>query len=101
VFHPDASRGNTSKREPRGMIGKVEPGRYRLTTEDRDGAPPGCYRVTVFALQPVTRANSLQPPEWLADPKYADMQTSGLEAVVRKDPDSTTYDFDLQAPAKR
>jgi hypothetical protein len=101
VFHPDAAKGNTSKREPRGVIGTVEPGHYRLTTDDRDGAPPGCYKVTIFALPPITRENSQRPPEWLADPKYADVQTSGLTAVVGKNAAAAAYDFDLQPPARR
>ena len=101
VFHPDASRGNTSKREPRGTIGRGEPGRYRLTTDGRDGAPPGWYQVTVFALQPITRENSQRPPEWLADPKYADVGTSGLAVAVRKDAGGGAYDLDLQAVSGR
>jgi hypothetical protein len=101
VFHPDASKGNTSKREPRGTIVRGKPGRYRLTTDGQDGAPPGWYQVTVFALQPITRENSQRPPEWLADPKYADLKTSGLAVMVNKDARSGAYDFDLQSPPRR
>jgi hypothetical protein len=101
VFYPDAGKGNTSKREPRGTIGKGEPGWYRLTTEGRDGAPPGSYQVAVFPVPPVTQENSQQPPEWLADPRYTDVRTSRLTAVVRKDAGAGAYDFDLEAPARR
>jgi hypothetical protein len=101
VFHPDASKGNTSLREPRATIRSAKPGRYRLTTDDKPGAPPGCYKVTVFAIKPVTRENSLRPPEWLADPKYTDKQTSGLEVVVARDAPAGAYDLELKAPGGR
>jgi hypothetical protein len=101
VFHPDASRGNTSKQEARGTIGQIAPGRYRLTTDGQKGAAPGQYRVTVFAIKPVTRENSQQPPDWLADPKYADVKTSGLTVAVAKDAPIGAYDFQLDLPSRR
>jgi hypothetical protein len=101
VFHPDAASGNTSKQEPRATINEREPGKYRLTTDGHDGAPPGHYQVTVFALAPITRENSQHPPEWLADPRYADVKTSRLTVVVRRDAGADAYDFDLQAPPRR
>ncbi|SRR5579883_833382 len=101
VFHPDAARGNTSTREPRGAIRSNAPGRYQLTTDDKPGAAPGWYRVTVFALKPVTRENAQRPPEWLADEKYADVRRSGLAVEVVPTPTPGAYDFDLQAPQKR
>jgi hypothetical protein len=100
VFHPDATKGNTSKREPRGTIGKDEPGRYRLTTDGRDGAPPGHYQVAVFPVPPVTQENSQRPPEWLADPKYADVRTSDLTVEVRRDANAETYNFNLLMPSR-
>jgi hypothetical protein len=100
VFHPNAARGNTCTREPRAAIRSDAPGRYQLTTDDKPGAAPGWYRVTVFALKPITRENAQRPPEWLADEKYADVQRSGLEVEVVSAPAPGAYDFDLKAPQK-
>jgi hypothetical protein len=96
VFYPDPEKGNQEKREPRATIAGDRPGAYRLKTDGRDGAPAGWYKVTVNALKPVTGA--MRPPEWLADPKYTDVKTSGLAVEVRKDAGSGAYDFDLNPP---
>ena len=95
VFHPDADKGNRDKREPRATIEADAPGAYRLMTDKQDGAPPGWYRVTIHALH---ATSSVRPPEWLADPKYAEEKTSGLTVEVRKDAPPGTYDFDLKPP---
>jgi hypothetical protein len=96
IFHPDAEKGNRDKREPQATISGDDPGKYRLTTDNQDGAPAGWYKVTVNALKPAT--SSLRPPEWLASQRYADEKTSGLSVEVRKDAPPGTYDFNLDPP---
>jgi hypothetical protein len=96
VFHPDPEKGNKEKREPRATITSDRPGVCQLTTDNREGAPAGWYKVTVHALEPA--ASSLRPPQWLAHPRYADVKTSGLSVEVRKDAPGTAYDFDLEPP---
>src|SRR5262245_48110528 len=46
-FRPDAARGNASLHHPTGEID--DQGRYTLVTVGRKGAPPGWYKVLVFA----------------------------------------------------
>src|ERR1022692_41139 len=65
VFYPDPQKGNKSKQEPRATLAVDQPGRYKLTTDHRDGAPSGWYTVTVYALKPAK--SSVTMPEWLAD----------------------------------
>jgi hypothetical protein len=94
VFHPDAGQGNTTREEPRGTINGQ--GVYTLTTGGRAGAPPGWYKVAVFALKPSTRESGMRPPEWLANRRYSDPNTSGLSRRVVANPGPQEYDFDLQ-----
>src|SRR6266852_2334200 len=47
IFHPDATKGNDSKDEPRSPIGPD--GRYRLQNGVKQGIVPGWYKVTVSA----------------------------------------------------
>jgi hypothetical protein len=96
VFHPDPEKGNKGTREPRATIAADRPGEYRLTTGDQEGAPAGWYKVTVNAIKP--GGTSLRPPEWLADPRYADERTSGLSVEVVKDARAGAYDFELESP---
>ena len=95
VFHPDVEKGNNDKREPRGVIAAEQPGAYRLTTDNKDGAPPGWYTMTVNAIKPSV---GMRPTEWLADPKYADEKKSGLSVEVVKDAKTGAYDFKLEPP---
>ena len=92
VFHPDPDRGNTSKLEPRAEITPESGGIYELESDDRAGAPPGWYRVTVYATKP---ASSTKRPEWLASQKYTDARTSGLSWEVKEGEAGKAADFDL------
>ena len=96
VFHPDSTKGNVDKREPRATIASEFPGLYKLTTDNQDGAPIGWYKVTVHALKPAT--SSVRPPEWVADQKYADEKTSGLSVQVVNAPPARAFDFNLDPP---
>lgn len=93
VFHPDPEKGNTSTKEPRGI---VQEGVYRLTTDGRDGAPPGWYRVAVFAFKEPTPETGLRAPEWLANQRYSDTKTSGLSIQVGENSKLGAYDLDLE-----
>src|SRR4051812_13406743 len=46
-FRPDVTRGNTSMHIPTGEIDAQ--GNYTLVTIRKNGAPPGWYKVLVFA----------------------------------------------------
>jgi hypothetical protein len=96
VFRPDREKGNKETREPRATIAADQPGVYRLTTDNQDGAPAGWYKVTVNAIKPAT--SSVRPPEWLASQRYADETTSELSVEVTKGALAGAYDFKLDPP---
>jgi hypothetical protein len=93
VFHPDREKGNTSKQEPRGTISSD--GTYELDSSDDAGAPPGAYKVTIYAMK---NEGSTKPPTWLAHQKFTDVKTSGLTAEVTAEAASKSFDFDVTAP---
>jgi hypothetical protein len=102
-FIPDASRGNTSKSRPFGMIGSD--GTYRLITETNEGAPPGWYKVTVSTMAPP--GSDVPPPVKKAaprpiqvkptnvNPKYTHPAWTDLVIEVKDDPKEGAYDLKL------
>jgi hypothetical protein len=93
-FRPDASKGNTSKHVPTGDINAE--GNYELYTVGRKGAPPGWYKVLVFAdgrrLQPKDSPHPLRP-DWLTHKKYTDEKTTDLFIEVAEAPPPGAYDL--------
>lgn len=96
-FRPDASKGNTSPHHPTGTIGPD--GKFELVTVGKPGAPPGHYKVLVFAdanTDPKTGgAAHPKPPAWLTDPKYTTERTTDLRVEVVASPESGRYDLKL------
>src|ERR1044072_7867777 len=93
AFHPDSSKGNTTRHLP---VGNMDgSGTYKLTTATKDGAPPGWYKVTVSAQQPIDPKNPYAPPKHLIHPKFSDPTTSGLEVAVVVSPAPAAYDLQL------
>ena len=94
AFFPDAARGNTSKSEPRG---KIEPdGEYVLMTGEREGAPPGWYKVLVFSSEQMRdslRGGAPTDPKWLIHRKFTDAKTTPLSVEVVADPKEGAYDL--------
>lgn len=79
TFHPI---GGVSAKTPTafGIVG--DDGSFQLTTYlQNDGAAPGKYKVTVYWAKPV-KSEEDGPP--LLPLKYADPQSSGLEADIQK-----------------
>ena len=92
-LRPDKSKGNTTVHEP---YGEIDPqGSYKLFTGKKEGAPPGWYRVAVFAGEPVEVGNLSGQAKWYANPKYASAETSGLAIEVVETPAPGAYDFKL------
>jgi hypothetical protein len=94
-FRPLANRGNTTLHHPTGSINAQ--GQYELFTTGQSGAPPGWYKVLVFA-----DANSLNPgqahplpPKWLTAAKYTRESTTDLIVEVVASSPSPRYDFQL------
>jgi hypothetical protein len=91
TFHPDAAKGNTTPHVPVGMLD--DQGNYKLMSGSREGAPPGWYKVTVTAQEPPDEKNPYAPPKSLINPKFGDVQTSGLAVQVVENPAPGVYDF--------
>jgi hypothetical protein len=93
VFTPDPDRGGSG---PLAHADIETDGSYVLKTEDRAGAAPGWYRVTVVSLQPEPPGQpSSGPPHSLLPPRYRDPELSGLSFQVQ-DGQENTCDFNLE-----
>lgn len=99
-FRPDVQQANGSLHQPTGRIDAD--GKYRLFVGRREGAPPGHYKVVVFANEP-TEENSqhVHPgmPKSLIDRRYNAPQTTPLAAEVKPGAASASFDFDLEPAA--
>jgi hypothetical protein len=94
ILYPDASKGNTTKHEPRGAI--EADGRYKIVTHPHAGAPPGWYKVAVIATGPSDPKNPYSLPDSLIAQKFAKPDESGITLEVRKDPMPGAYDLHLK-----
>jgi hypothetical protein len=96
-FRPDADRGNQSPHYPTGAIDSS--GTYTLYTANRAGAPPGAYRIVIFA-QDIPYGNSKQATtpitKALVNSKYADAKTTDLTVEVSESAAPGTYDLNLR-----
>jgi hypothetical protein len=92
-FRPDPSKGNQTRHHPTGEIDAQ--GNFELYAAGRKGAPPGWYRVLVYADENQKQgATHPLPPRWAVHPKYTDEQTTvRLEVVQKPAPDA--YDLKL------
>ncbi len=81
--------------------GKIEQdGSYKLFTIEREGAPPGRYKVLVFAdanTNPQT-GKSAHPamPQWLVNPRYTALETTDLSLQVVSGAAPGAYDLQLK-----
>jgi hypothetical protein len=98
TFTPDMSKGNQSKENAVGMV--KEDGTYSLTTNGRDGAPLGWYKVTVNVMAPpaaeVPPPGTPLPKAPKFDKKYEKTETSGLSIEVKENAPQGAYDIDLK-----
>ena len=94
IFLPNPDKGNASMHEPRGEI-KAD-GAYKLITgANSQGAPPGWYRVSVYAGVKVNPNDPYSPEKSAINGKYADKMQSGLEVEVKPGLPPGSYDFKL------
>ena len=96
-LRPDAERGNKSLHQPTGVIDPT--GDYRIFTNQRPGAPPGWYRVVVFATEPTVDTGKAHPgmPKSLIPVRYNNPATSPLQLEVRADGAPGENDFSLES----
>jgi hypothetical protein len=98
IFHPDASKGNATLNQPHGEIDPS--GTYRLFTQrDRDGAPPGWYKVSVMAQE--RDPNDVYKITWITPPPYANHETSGIRIEVVEAPAPGAYDVAISSQTKK
>lgn len=93
TFHPDAQKGNSTPHIPVGILDAE--GTYKLTSATKEGAPPGWYKVTVSAQEPIDPQNPYAPPKHLISPKFSDASASGLAVEVVDNPAAGAYDLTL------
>lgn len=91
-FRPDTTKGNKTLHHPTGDIDAE--GTYVLYTIGKKGAPPGWYRVIVFADGNPAPAPGI-PPRWLHDVKYTNAGTTDLLIEVVETPPAGGYDLKL------
>jgi hypothetical protein len=91
-FRPLASKGNQSLHHPAADIDAE--GNYQLYTISKPGAPPGWYRVLVFADGNPSPAPGV-PPRWLHHVKYTTEGSTDMLIEVVKDPPAGHYDLKL------
>lgn len=93
-FVPDRQKGNVDGQEARGRV--EADGSYTVSTGDKPGAIPGWYKVAVFAFEEVPEGQGPKPITWLAPPRYADPDKSGLAVEVTVQPRLGQYDLELK-----
>jgi hypothetical protein len=108
TFVPDAAKGNKSTTSPAGPIGAD--GKYKLSTNGKEGAPLGWYKVTVstdtpgmgmgMGGTPVDPKNPTltpsQPPSTVKiDPKYKDAASTPVSVEVTATPSGGQYDVKI------
>jgi hypothetical protein len=91
-FRPDATKGNGTSHHPTGEIDGE--GNYVLFTTGKKGAPPGWYRVLVFADGNPNPAPG-KPSQWLHHPKYTSEKTTDVWVEVVEKPPPGGYDLNL------
>lgn len=91
TFYPDAAKGNASPHLPTGVI--EADGRFEVCLpEARKGAPPGWYRVVVFAADDPQPG---KPVRFFVHKKYTDRGTTPLSVEVVANPEPGRYDLKL------
>jgi hypothetical protein len=105
LFKPDAARGNTSRVEPVGMVDSN--GTYILYSNQRNGSPPGWYKVLVTAtsddqIKRRAGARALRPsPQTLLPAKYGSPDTTPLAIEVVPSSAAGAYDLKLKKTPTR
>jgi hypothetical protein len=95
-YRPDAAKGNKSLHHPTGTID--DQGNYRLHTSGSEGAPPGWYKVVVFANEKQDDAKKAHPgmPKSIIPARYNEDKTTPLSVEVKADAAAGSYDLKLE-----
>jgi len=92
----DALQGNQTLHQPTGRIDAE--GRYQIYTTERSGAPPGWYKVVVFANSQTDDKGQAHPgmPKSIIDLQYNDPAKTPLAMEVKADQPAGAYDLKLE-----
>lgn len=95
-----AEQGNDTLHQPTGLIDAS--GTYRIYTAGKVGAPPGKYRVVVFATEPTVDMSKVHPglPKSLIPKCYNNAVSSPLGFEVDRAAVAGAYDLQLTQAAK-
>jgi len=96
VLHPDQSKGNLTQEHVSAEIGPD--GSFKVVTRDKEGAPPGWYRVTVDLAE--TKASDPYYFKKKIPDKYYEKDKSGLVFEVVEKPEPGRYDLKLSGLGK-
>lgn len=90
-----ADRDNDTRHQPTGLIDSR--GQYRIYTTEKPGAPPGWYRVVVFATEPLVDSGKVSPgmPKSIIPIRYNNASNSPLSFEVKAKPSAGEYDLQL------
>jgi hypothetical protein len=88
-FMPDAEKGNKATAT---AVGKVKDGSYSLTTQGKEGAPAGWYKVAVYTQYPGGPEKAVVLPR-----RYTDPGKSPLSVEVVPSPQPGAYDLKLSS----
>jgi hypothetical protein len=97
-FNPDSSKGNSSQFVPVAQVDSD--GRYTLTTEGKEGAPPGWYKATVTPgmprMDPGADPSKTPMPKMITlNPKYGDAAKTPFSIEVIANAPAGHYDLKL------
>ena len=83
--------------QPTGMI--KQPGEYVIYTNGRPGAPPGSYRVVVFATEEASTTQGAAPglPKSLIPSAYNQPDATPLRLVVSPQASPASYNLELKS----
>jgi hypothetical protein len=87
--------GNETPHHPTGLIDSQ--GHFRIYTSGQPGAPPGQYRVVVFATEPLADSKQAHPgmPRSIIPKRYNDASSTPLAMDVVRGPIPGQYDLKL------
>jgi len=91
AFHPDAAKGNASKKTG---AADIKDGSYKLYTDGRPGAPAGWYKVTVVSAGEPDNTKPEAPVKSLVAPRYADSKLTDQYIEVKA---GGSYDLKVSA----
>lgn len=86
ILHADATKGNTTKHEPRGEI--RPDGQFEVSTAGRPGAPAGAYKVTVIVPGAAPKSAAKNPyarPTLVTRVEYTRPESTPLAVTVGDD----------------